>query len=269
LLSLMNDSVNPVAEFYAGYIHRTVGIHMGRELNECMERDDDVTLMWEHAISNIYKDKQAWNSYREEALGESMPLLEACNDVGKFKVASAEIEAWWTGFFKQEDALGTINHNFKMHPLRAMAEMALIRIQWELGFYRAAGRSYGRFDRLLMGRPEWNAMPAIEAPQVKAEGRGQDLVTFQAYGFDAMWGFDLRKDIMKCVTPDDIEFDLMDAAIKALNPYDEVAWRKYFETTQTMDKFNWAPCMENKEIKEATDSIGKEWISFWTQDKID
>ena len=41
------------------------------------------------------------------------------------------------------------------------ANAILMHVQWQFGFYYAAGKSFGRFDSLLMGRPKWNANKAI------------------------------------------------------------------------------------------------------------
>ena len=61
----------------------------------------------------------------------------------------------------------------------------------------------------------------------------------------------------------------MDAAIKALDPYDEATYRKYFETSQKLDYFNWQPCADDKELMEVAGKISTMWISFWTQKDVD
>ena len=149
--------------------------------------------------------------------------------------------------------------------------MALIKLQWNLGYYRAAGKSLGRFDKFLMGHPQWDALPAMQAlPAQKInEGKGKQLTEFQAVSFDFGHGTKLTKDLMKCLQSDDVEYTVMDAAIKALNPYDDMAWRKYFETTMTMDPYNWTPCMDNKDIMDAAMKAMDEWQTFWGQDNVD
>lgn len=151
--------------------------------------------------------------------------------------------------------------NFKRHPLLVMGNMALIKLQWNLGYYRAAGKSLGRFDKFLMGHPQWDALPAMEALPVQKinAGKGKLLSEFQAVSFDFGHGTKISKDLMKCLAPDDVEYTVMDAAIKALNPYDDMAWRKYFETTMTMDPYNWTPCMDNKDIMDAAMKAMKTW----------
>ena len=161
--ALLLDTANPVADFYEGYVEKTVGIHMHHDLRDCMERDDNVTLAWDHAIHHLHKDKQKWNEDRKKAFEQSMPLLEGCASNGKWQIASAEIDAWWTGFFagEQQEWEAKMIENFWRHPVLTMANMALIKIQWNFGYYRAAGKSLGRFDKFLMGHPQWDAFKAL------------------------------------------------------------------------------------------------------------
>ena len=54
LLAMLFDKVNPVADFYSGYVEKTVGVHMHHELRECMVRDDELTYVWDRAISALW-----------------------------------------------------------------------------------------------------------------------------------------------------------------------------------------------------------------------
>jgi len=85
---------------------------------------------------------------------------------------------------------------------------------------------------------------------------------------DYTWGTELQQKTKDCIKPDDVEYKVMEAAIFALNPYDEFSWIKYFESTRVMDGFNWAPCFKDKEIWEATQKISKEWDGYWMQKDI-
>ena len=51
---MLFDKVNPVADFYSGYAEKTVGVHMHHELRECMVRDDELTYVWDRAISALW-----------------------------------------------------------------------------------------------------------------------------------------------------------------------------------------------------------------------
>ena len=49
-IKLCFDKVNPLADFYAGYAEKTMGVSMQHELSECMTRNDDATYLWDLAI---------------------------------------------------------------------------------------------------------------------------------------------------------------------------------------------------------------------------
>lgn len=40
---------------------------------------------------------------------------------------------------------------------------------------------------------------------------------------------------------------------------------KYFAAVQVLDKFNWAPCMQDKAVAALVEKDGKWWNDFWTQ----
>ena len=201
----------------------------------------------------------------------SIPLLDECRENGKLRAIMPEIDVWWTGFYGDDNSLEMMEENFKEHKFGVIVNMTLMRVQWELGFYRAAGRSFGRFDSLLMGRPKWTANKAItttEAELAKPKGTGKDLVVFQSLSLDWWMGTKLAKNAEACVIPDDVEFLVMDAAIKALIPYDDFAWMKYFSAEQAMQAQNWSPCQADKELSEVTDKATKEWSEFWAQSDV-
>jgi len=129
----------------------------------------------------------------------SIPLFAQCRDNGKFMTIMPEIDAWWTGFYEADNSLEIMAENFNEHKFGVIVNMTLMRVQWELGFYRAAGRSFGRFDSMLMGRPEWTANKAIatvstEAEPAKPTGTGKDLVDFQSLSLDWWMGTKLAKN---------------------------------------------------------------------------
>jgi len=87
-----------------------------------------------------------------------------------------------------------------------------------------------------------------------------------AYLFDE----DQTKAIEACMVDDPVEVEMMAAMLGVLDKYndDPVAkftFDKYFATIQTLDKFNWAPCGENKELMTLIDKDVKWWTNFWTQ----
>jgi len=165
----------------------------------------------------------------------SAPLLVPCEANGKYRAVKAEMDAWYGDFYGQNDIEGMLMENFKEHWFGVLFNMGFMRVCWELGFYHAAGKSFGRYDRMLMGYPKWTAAKAIAAPEptekMVVKGSGKDLVTFQSWGTDYAWGTKLQEKVHDCIKPDDVEFKVMEAAIFALNPYDEFSWTKYFEAT--------------------------------------
>ena len=50
-----------------------------------------------------------------------------------------------------------------------------------------------------------------------------------------MFDKDLTKNIHDCVVSDKVEYEVLGAAIAALNPYDDFTWNKYLQATITMD----------------------------------
>jgi len=102
-----------------------------------------------------------------------------------------EIDAWWTDAYGADNSLEMIEENFKEHKFGVILNAILMRAQWELGFYHAAGKSFGRFDSMLLGRPEWTAIKAAEPVMTEAKkdhGQGKDLVKFQSFYMDFVEG---------------------------------------------------------------------------------
>ena len=107
------------------------------------------------------KDRNEWFDLKDKAFGLSEPLFANCIDNGKFQVVMPEIDAWWTGFYEADNSLQMLKENFEQNKVMIKANAILMHVQWQFGFYYAAGKSFGRFDSLLMGRPKWNANKAI------------------------------------------------------------------------------------------------------------
>lgn len=61
----------------------------------------------------------------------------------------------------------------------------------------------------------------------------------------------------------------MNAAIKALNPYDDANYIKYITTVLNMDHFNWIPCMKNKDIADMANKYEKFESTFWALPNVD
>ena len=187
-----------MADFYAGYAEHSVGVKVIDELRDCMLRDDEVTYTWDQALKAMWKQERTeWIDLKDKAFGMSEPLFAECLENGKIQVVMPEIDAWWTGFYESNDALTELKDNFERNKLRIKANAVLMHVQWQLGFYYAAGKSFGRFDRLLMGPPKWTANKAenkVEPVEEKTRGTGQDYVTFSTGGLDAWFGTDLKKN---------------------------------------------------------------------------
>ena len=81
-----------------------------------------------------------------------------------------------------------------------------------------------------------------------------------------MFNKDITEKIHDCVVTDWVQYDVMGAAIAALNPYDDFTWNKYLAATTTMDSFNWRPCMKDDEVS----AMVGEWTTFandfWSQE---
>ena len=75
----------------------------------------------------------------------------------------------------------------------------------------------------------------------------------------------MTEAIVQCVVPDEVSMVMFDAAIKALLPYDEFKWNKYFEAIQILDRHNWATCMENDELADLIKRDVEWWLTFWAK----
>lgn len=69
---------------------------------------------------------------------------------------------------------------------------------------------------------------------------------------------------------DPAEVEMMGAMIGVMDKYNEdpsakFTFDKYFAAIQTLDKFNWAPCGEDKELMTLCGKNTKWWIDFWSQ----
>lgn len=65
-------------------------------------------------------------------------------------------------------------------------------------------------------------------------------------------GDDFVKDIQECVLPDPVEYEVYDAMfdqlVKDMGDAEHKNFDKYLRATFAMDKYNWKPCENNKEL---------------------
>lgn len=150
-----------------------------------------------------------------------------------------------------------------------------LRVDWELGYYYDAGKRFGEFWNILIGKPQWKLdlsdddVPEV-APIRSAYFKSNTLATFYGNVFGEWFNADQTKALEACLVNDPVEIEMLAAMIGVMDQYheDETAkftFDKYFEAIQALDKFNWAPCGEDKDLMEFVNKDVKWWITFWTQ----
>ena len=93
------------------------------------------------------------------------------------------------------------------------------------------------------------------APVDSAYFNGNAMAIFSGKALAYLFEEDLTEQIEQCLIYDPIEVEMTADMIGALDQYDadenaKFTFDKYFAGIQTLDKFNWYPCMANDAIKE-------------------
>ena len=103
---------NKLADFFAGFYDAGMGVHMWRELHECMEEStesEEALFMYGKAIEHLVKGESAeYQKASDEASRLSVPVTTPCKEFGKYAIASAEMEAWFVDFWTQDSAFETM-----------------------------------------------------------------------------------------------------------------------------------------------------------------
>ena len=121
--------------------------------------------MYGKAIEHLVKGESAeYSKASDEANKLSIPVTAPCKENGKYAIASAEMQAWFSDFFSQEDALEIMDKNVQEHYGKVSWEVLKMSIQFNLGSYYRAGANYGRFWKDLMGEPTWSVN--MSAPEM-------------------------------------------------------------------------------------------------------
>merc|ERR1712156_65709 len=109
--------------------------------------------MGDMTIDELATDQDKWEEHFELALKLSPQDMEACGKIDKVAVAGQQLEHWWSTFWAQEDADDLCTANFEAHQGEGIMKVLKLRTDWELGFYYDAGKQFGKFWNILIGKP--------------------------------------------------------------------------------------------------------------------
>ena len=79
--------------------------------------------------------------------------MEACGKIDKVSVAGQQLANWWFTFWDQEDADAISEANFEANQGKGIVDILKLRADWELGYYYDAGKRFGEFWNILIGKP--------------------------------------------------------------------------------------------------------------------
>ena len=213
-ISFLIGNQYPVAEFYAGLMHATFDVEVGHELQECMVQDENLTETWDHALKHLSKGKKdKWEKELGQAIKATFDNMDACAENPKIATFGPKLEAWWVDFWSQPDALEIVEHNFKEEWLKVSLEVLAMRTKWEFGYYHAAGKTFGHFWNNLIGKPDWSDhqdTKMVTYEPVNASAKGGAVAKLQGNSLKFL-GFDFTQKLEACITPDEVEFVVMDA----------------------------------------------------------
>ena len=257
--SFLAGTQNEVADFYAGMIKTTFDLDIRKDLQACMVEDKELAKLWDKTIEELATDQDVWEEHFGLALELSPHDLDACGKIPKVAVAGKQLQLWWENFWMQEGADDTCTENFEKNQGKSIANIMALRADWELGYYYDAGKRFGKLWNILIGKPQWHfeqpeAMSKA-APVDSAYFNGNAMAIFSGKALAYLFDEDLTEQIEECLIYDPIEVEMMAAMIGALDQYGDnenakFTFDKYFAGIQTLDKFNWYPCMANDAIKE-------------------
>ena len=156
-ISFVTGTQNEVAEFYAGMIMTTFDLDIRKDLQACMVHDRSLAKLWDTTIKELSSDDDddKWEEHFEMALNLSPQDMEACGKIDKVAVAGQQLENWWSNFWDQEDADAISEANFEANEGKGIMDILKLRADWELGYYYDAGKRFGEFWNILIGKPEW------------------------------------------------------------------------------------------------------------------
>lgn len=119
-----------------------------------MVNDRELAKVWDQTIEELASDDdEKWEQHFELALKLSPQDMEACGKIDKVAVAGQQLANWWYTFWDQEDGDEITEANFEANQGQVMMHVLALRTDWELGFYYDAGKRFGKFWNILMGKP--------------------------------------------------------------------------------------------------------------------
>jgi len=159
-----------------------------------------------------------------------------------------------------------VEANYRANKASVAELVNQVQKQWDAGQLYEAGQNYGKFWTTLIGKPVFDENFLTEDLDSEEElSIEHPLAVFYGSGLENLWKESRTKQISECLINDDLALIAWDFAIGSLNPYNEANWTKYFNTIGTLDMFDWAPCMQNADLKKLTDKNAKWWADFWAQ----
>mmetsp|Transcript_1833 Transcript_1833/g.2605 ORF Transcript_1833/g.2605 Transcript_1833/m.2605 type:complete len:305 (-) Transcript_1833:187-1101(-) len=250
---------NQLAEFYSGFYHKSMGVHIFHDLKECMDNDDEALYMWGKAIEHLaHGEQEQYKIDSERATELSKPLMEACKANNKFNIVSAEVDAWFIDFWTQPDAVEQMIENIREHPILVKLDITLARMAWKLGFYHGAGAAFGRFWTRLMGQPTWSAdLNSIYPHPVEAGAETNDKVgkkdASAVFLSEAWHGFypnqDIRSYFLDCFARDTTQYDAIDAVVGYISTDTSFLAKNDFKqamkTMKQINRTNFQPCTKD------------------------
>ena len=274
--SFLAGTQNEVAEFYAGMIQSTFEIDIRKDLQACMVDDKDLAKLWDQTIDEIWNGQEVWEKHFELALDLSPHDMTACAKLPKVAIAGKQLQMWWETFWAQEDADNICDSNYSKNYNKSNANIVAVRFDWELGYYYDAGKRFGKFWNVLMGKPQWEFDDQLEqvafdaVPADTSYFNGNTMAIFQGKALAYLFNEDLTEQLETCLVYDPIEVEMTGTMIGALDSYDtdesaKFTFDKYLMAIETLDKFNWYPCMANDAIKTLAEKDGKWSMDFWSQ----
>ena len=156
--------------------------------------------------------------------------------------------------------------NLEEHKWKVKFDVLAMRVQWTLGMYYHAGKSYGRFWKHLMGEPTWSVdMSSEKMKRIEVDNRDQASALLNSNSLFVLTGQDHRDELKSCWTPDPIAFDVYDAIIENIkDPFDQAEFDKYVTVAQVLDASNIIKgCSDNKKLMEHLGMFKKKSDDFW------
>ena len=125
------------------------------DIEKCLIQDSFQVETWERIISALASDDEAsLNKYL--SVNEVLDNYNwtPCVDVENLAETIEKDGAWWTDFWANELAETIFQGNQKRNAADIEEAIITLASSWAVGNAYEAGRAYGRFWALLIGRPD-------------------------------------------------------------------------------------------------------------------